>query len=115
LSKPTPTPTEAPTPTPTPREVSKSDLSVEIQNGTGTPGQAATVKGLLEGIEYSNITTGNADNTDHTETEVIFSSRVSSSQQQEVKDILLKSFEAVTTSVDKSASTDIVITTGTQK
>jgi hypothetical protein len=115
LSKPTPTPTEAPIPTPTPQAVAKSDLSVEVRNGTGTPGQAATVKGLMEGIEYENVTTGNADNTDHTQTEVVFSSKVSADQQKEIKDLLLKSFEAVTTSVENAATKDIVVTTGTEK
>jgi len=115
LSKPTPTPIVSPTPTPTPQVVAKSELSVEVQNGTGTPGQAATVKGLVEGIGYSKITTANADNTDHEQTEVVFSVRVDDKKQQEIKEVLLKSFSAVTTSVDKSATTDVVITTGTEK
>lgn len=115
FTKPTPTPVATATPTPTPQEVAKSELSVEVQNGTGTPGQAATVKGLMEGIEYSNITTGNADNTDHEQTEVVFSSKVDDKKQQEIKEVLLKSFSAVTTSLDKAATTDIVIVTGTEK
>ena len=115
LTKPTPTPIASPTPTPTPPVVAKSELSVEVQNGTGTPGQAATVKGLMEGIKYTSITTSNADNTDHEQTEVVFSGRVDDEKQQEIKEVLLKSFSAVTTSVDKSATNDIVITTGTEK
>ncbi len=115
FTKPTPTPVATPTATPIPQEVAKSELSVEVQNGTGTPGQAATVKGLMEGIEYSNITTGNADNTDHEQTEVVFSDKVDDKKQQEIKELLLKSFSAVTTSVDKSATTDIVIITGSEK
>ncbi len=115
LSKPTPTPTEAPTPTPTPQEVSKADLTVEVQNGTGTPGQAAKAKGLMEGLEYTKVTTANADSTTHDTTEVVFSSKVSESQQKEIKSLLLKSFKVVTTKVDPSAATDIVITTGTEK
>jgi len=115
LTKPTPTPTIAPLPTPTPQEVSKSDLSVEVKNGTGTPGQAGTVKSLMEEIGYSDITTGNADTTDYEQTEVVFSAKVSEADQKEVKETLLESFSAVTTSVDKSATSDIVITTGTEK
>lgn len=115
MAKPTPTPTEAPTPTPTPPAVAKSDLTVEVQNGTGTPGQAAKAKGLMEGLEYTKITTGNADTTDHETTEVVFSSKVSESQQKEIKDLLLKSFNVVTTKVNPSATTDILITTGTEK
>jgi len=115
ITKPTPTPIQAPSSTPTPVLVAKPDLSVEVQNGTGTPGQAATVKGLMEGLEYTDIETGNADNTDHEQTEVTFSGKVDANKQQEIKDILLKSFSAVTTSVDKSQVKDIVVITGTEK
>ena len=113
--QPTPTPTEAPTPTLVPKEVPKASLKVEVQNGTGTPGQAARAKGLMEGLEYSNVTTSNADNTDHKNTEVIFSQKVSDAQQKEIKELLLKSFSVVTTKVDQAATTDILITTGTEK
>ena len=95
----TPETSEAVTPTPTevPKEVAKTDLKVSIKNGTGTAGQAGRVKDLLSGIGYSAITTGNAESTDHDKTEIVFSSQVSTKQQQEIKDLLLTTFTAVTT------------------
>lgn len=117
ISKPTPTPTKEPTPTPTPQLVDKSKLSIEVINGTGTPGQAAMVKGLMEGIEYSDIKTSNAEDADQKQTKVVFSKKVDNKKQEEIKGLLLKSFSAVTTSTDSSgsASADITITTGTEK
>jgi hypothetical protein len=111
----TPTPQSSPTPTEAPEETAKSDLKVSVQNGTGTAGQAGKVKALLEGIEYTEIEIDNADSSDHEKTEVVFSSKVSEKQQQEIKDLLLESFSAVTTSIDPAASTDIVVITGAAK
>ncbi len=48
-------------------------------------------------------------------TEVVFSSKVSQKQQQEIKDLLLESFTAVTTSIDPAAIIDITVITGTVK
>lgn len=104
-----------PTPTEVPKETVKSDLKVSVQNGTGTAGQAGKVKALLEGIGYVSIDTGNADSSDHEKTEVVFSSKVSEKQQQEIKDLLLADFTAVTTSTDPTATIDITVITGTAK
>jgi len=111
----TPTPQISPTSTEAPKETAKSDLKASVQNGTGTAGQAGKVKALLEGIEYTEIEIDNADSSDHEKTEVVFSSKVSEKQQKEIKDLLLESFSAVTTSIDPAASTDIVVITGAAK
>jgi len=113
----TPSSTVSPTPVPTvsPQETVKSELTVVIKNGTGTAGQAGIVKTLLEGIEYSSIETENADSSDFEKTEVVFSDKVTKTQQQEIKDLLLQTFVAVITSIDPSASTDITVTTGVAK
>ena len=106
---PTPTPTEAP------EEVSKGDLAVVIENGTGTAGQAGKVKALVQSLDYINIETGNADSLDYEKTEVIFSGKVSQAQQKELKDLLLKSFTAVVASFDDASKTDVRIITGQEK
>ena len=107
-------PTETPTPIPQ-TEIAKSELKVEVQNGSGTAGQAGKVKAILEGIEYATIDTTNAESTDHTKTEVVFSDKVSSKQQQELKTLLLETFTAVSTKTDSQSEFDILIITGEEK
>ncbi len=48
-------------PTPTVSEVSKSDYTIKVLNGSGVGGQAAQVKTLLEEKGYSVSSIGNAD------------------------------------------------------
>lgn len=114
-TQPTTQETVTPTPTEVPKETAKTELTVRVENGTGTAGQAGTVKDLLSGLGYSAITTGNADSTEHDKTEIVFSSKVSTKQQLEIKDLLLTTFTAVTTSIDPAATIDITVTTGTVK
>jgi hypothetical protein len=73
MATPTPTPTTTPSPTPTP-DVSKLDrsaLSIQVLNGSGTPGLAGKVKALLEEKGYTVDNTGNADNYDYTSTQIL--------------------------------------------
>lgn len=101
------------TPTPTMEPIAKADLSIQVLNGTGTVGQAGQVKAALEDIEYVNVETGNADETDMTETTIVYSDRVSQEQLDEIKRILEKLFASVTTEkASADPEFDIVITTG---
>ncbi len=73
-SKPTPTPTKlpaTPTPesTPTP-DLDRSDLSMEVLNGSGAPGAAGDAEDFLVELGYENIEAGNADSYDYDQTEV---------------------------------------------
>lgn len=115
ISSVTPTPTQTATPTPTQIPVETSELTVEILNGTGTPGQAGRVKTAIMELEYSEIETGNAEMKDNEETIVTFSSRVSQNQQKELVSSLEEMFETVVTKVEKDQEVDIIITTGTEK
>ena len=69
---PTPTPTTAPKPkaTPTPK-ISRSDITVDILNGTGVAGMASSLQSELEDLEYQVTQIGNADNYDYEQTVVI--------------------------------------------
>lgn len=101
------------TPTPTVEPVAKADLSIQVLNGTGTVGQAGKVESALADIEYENVETGNAEDTNMTETTIVYSSRVSQEQLDEIETTLKELFETVTT--EKAATDpefDIVITTG---
>ena len=59
----------SPTASPTPG-LSRSDLTIQVLNGSGTAGVAGTVKTYLEGLGYQDIDTGNADSYDYTDTEI---------------------------------------------
>jgi hypothetical protein len=66
----------SPTPTPTPIDINKSEVKIELLNGTGIPGEASLVQSELEELGYDNIEVGNADDQDNDETVVTFSSEL---------------------------------------
>lgn len=80
VETPTPeeSPTEAPTATPTGTKTTpaptlsggldRSDLSIEIQNGSGVAGAATKMSDKLKALGYDISSTGNADNFDYAET-----------------------------------------------
>lgn len=115
VAKQAPVSVTTPSPSEVPKEISKSELKVVIENGTGTAGQAGEVKALFEELDYTIIETSNAELSDHEKTEVVFSSKVSKLQQQEIKDLLLENFTAVTSNIDPTAVADIVVITGVAK
>lgn len=110
-STPTPMPTSTPTPTP---EFDKGQLSIQVLNGTGTPGQAGDVKETMNALGYTEVETGNAESSENSTTTVVFSKKVPKSAQEEIVAELEKTFADVSSSQDGSES-DIVITTGEEK
>jgi hypothetical protein len=68
---PSPEPTEAP-PTPTP--VDRSAITIEVLNGAGISGAAGTTADTLAAMGYTIADTGNAANSNYTETEIYLSS-----------------------------------------
>jgi len=60
-------PTQAPTPTPP----AKSDIKIEVLNGSGVAGAAGKVKTYLEEKGYTVTNTGNADKSSYTTTQLI--------------------------------------------
>lgn len=70
LSKSTPTPTAAATPTPTPSSAVRSDITVQVLNGGGTPGSAGKAKAFLEKIGYTVANTGNTEEYTYKKTEI---------------------------------------------
>lgn len=111
---PTPAPTEAPTPTPTVAPKEKGLLKVHVLNGSGVVGQAGQVKSSIVSLGFasSNITTDNADSTDHQGTTVEFGSVVSQSDRDDVIKTLKKTFTDVEQKDTSSSDYDIIITTG---
>lgn len=58
-------PTQAPTATPTPVEFNRSELSVNVLNGSGVGGAAGKMQTLLEDLGYEDIEVGNAETSDY--------------------------------------------------
>ena len=106
--------TAAPTPTPIVETVAKDELTVQILNGTGTPGQAGQVESLLTENDFTKIEVGNASQQGNQVTEVVVSKRVSEEIQSELIEILEEDFSKVElASSNEESEYDIVITTGT--
>lgn len=71
-SMPTKTPTPRPTSNPLDKEtgLNRSQISVDIKNGSGTAGAASKMADTLRGFGYSIAGTGNADNYDYEKTTI---------------------------------------------
>ncbi|MFA5136165.1 MAG: LytR C-terminal domain-containing protein [Patescibacteria group bacterium] len=104
-----PTPTEKP-------QIEKSSVTIQVLNGTGTPGQAGIVVDALEeaGYDTDNIKSGNADEYDYTETTI--SARSGFDEiVDDIRDTLEPTFENITfdsSELDDESEFDIVIVTG---
>lgn len=91
----------------------KRQMAIEVINGTGKAGQAGKVKSMLEGLDFGDITTGNAQDSNNTVTKVEFASDVSSDVVSEIKKELSTTFERVESSEQPAASSyKIIIITG---
>lgn len=108
---PTVTPTSTPTPTPTP-SFKKSELKIQVLNGSGTAGKASELKTILSKKGYQEIITGNADSYDYTLTEI----QVKKSKSQAatmIKEDLKDYFSAFKETVlDEKETADVVIIFG---
>lgn len=101
-------PTDEPTPTPVSSVdratgLDRADLSVIVQNGSGTAGAAGEAAELLRDLGYNVVSTGNADNFDYEDVTI----RVKSSQKNYLsllnKD-LSSEYTVAATSSDLSAT-----------
>lgn len=104
--------TPEPVATATSEPADKADLTVEVLNGTGVPGEAGYLQGKLKELGFENIEVGNADSTDNTDTTVTFSKSLSQSVQDEVKKELEGIYKKVVVKTSSTQDSDIVIITG---
>lgn len=105
--------TMAPTATPTPViMLKKEEIKIQVQNGTGSYGQAKVAKDLLTPLDYSPIDTANAETADAVATTVLFSSKVAKEQRDEIVKALQKKFAEVTAKDGDTGNYDVVIITG---
>jgi hypothetical protein len=104
-----------PEPTETPMPVNKEEISIQILNGTGIPGEATYLQGQLRDLGFTEIEVGNADKQDYEDTQVTYSSDVSSEAMDELTSELESIFQNVDTSRGSVGSYDIQIITGLRK
>lgn len=114
-----PTPTiaaaEYTTPVPTEQEIDRSDVNIRVLNGSGISGAAGDLKEVLEGLGYSEVTTGNASDQDYTDTEVTFSSDINQAVKTEIVDELEGIYQDVNVKSGDAGEYDVEIITGYPK
>lgn len=104
--------TSTPVATASSAPVKKDTVSIEIQNGTGITGEAKLLQDKLKALGYVEITVGNADTTDNTETTVSFKKTLSQSVQDELKKELESFYKTVNIKISTIQKTDVVVVTG---
>ncbi len=113
--KPVVTETKEVSPTPRP-VIDKKTVKIQVQNGTGTPGQAGLVVKALTGAGYvsDNIKTGNAEKFDNLTTSITAKENYDEIIK-DIEDSLKSTFEKITVVSPNLGSTsefDVVIVTG---
>jgi len=121
-AEPTTTPqvTETPQATATPTAEEKLDLTkykVSVLNGSGIPGEANVVKGLLTKAGFKNIDGGNAASYDYKDTEVSLKGNLPSGVYGAVETALSSTYTVSKsdTSLKDSSTYDVVIIVGVKK
>ncbi len=105
-------PETTPVPTKSPEPINRETISIEVLNGTGISGEAKLLSDKLKALGYSDITSGNAETSDNTDTTVTFSKTLSQSVQDEIKKELDSFYKTVNVKTSSTQKSDIVIITG---
>lgn len=112
VSEPTPTPESTSSPTPVPEETTGiNELSVQVLNGSGVSGAAASVRDLLAN-DFDEIEVGNADSSNNIETTVQMKEDTPDDAFSAIDDSLAD-YEVVRgDNLDDESEYDIVVTVG---
>lgn len=117
---PEPTPTSGmtetiePTATPAPGITDKSEVKIQILNGSGVVGQAGKIATALEKEDFKTPETANYDGDKQSDTTVSYTAAVDKSLVDEVVTVLKKTFTTVNATVSATLTDfDIQIVTGT--
>lgn len=121
-TQPTPSQESVTTPSPatesaTPSEIKFSNYTVQIQNGSGIPGEAGKVKELLVSAKFKKIDTGNASSYDYKDTEVELKDGVPSAVYDKIENLLKNTYTVVKSSeaVKDASAYDAIIVVGVRK
>ena len=104
--------TAEPAATPT---IKRSDVKIEILNGTGISGEAAILKVKLTNLGYSNFEVGNSTRQDNLTTEVSFAASVPAEVKDEIEKELRSTYQSVKVGGSVSGETDIRVVTGLRR
>lgn len=118
FSAPSPIPSFEPSPEPdsSPTSADKSEISIEILNGTGVAGEASYLQGQLKNLGYEKITAANASTQDETATTITFAKNVPTAIKSEIETKLKSIYSEVKVSNSSTLSgVDIRILTGPRK
>lgn len=94
--------------------VDKSNIKIQVLNGTGISGEAAYLKTQLINLGYKNVEVGNSAST-VTATAATFSSTLDARVVTEITQKLSSIYQTVTTSTSASKTFDVIIVTGLRK
>jgi len=93
----------------------KEKIKIQILNGSGVIGQAASLADSLKNLGYLNFTLGNSQTQDNNETVAIFNSDLPSEMRNGIHQVLQQKFSSVNVKDSQNPEFDISITTGTLK
>ena len=107
------TPTKTPTKTPVSTNTSNSDVSINVQNGSGEAGVAGTAADVLKSAGFTISSTGNADNFDYQDVTI----QIKNSEKAALADIeeaLSADYTVGNTSTDlpENTSYDVLVIVG---
>lgn len=112
--KPTPTPMPTTVPTPSAAALNKTDITIRIVNGGGTPGAGSKMKTFLEGKGYIVASVGNAEEYTYTET-VITAKADKTAYVTHLTDDLKSDYSLGTSTgsaIEADAAYDVLVTVG---
>lgn len=99
-------------PSPTPAKVDLSQYTVKVLNGSGVSGEAARVKTKLTAAGFNVISTGNADASNYTKTEITIKKTVSKDALAKLQTELEKTYKVSTATATSTQTADIVVIIG---
>jgi hypothetical protein len=101
------------TPTPTPEEIDLSKYTLQIQNGSGTAGQAGAVDELLQAEGFAEAETANADSYDYEDTEVQLKAGTPKAVYSAIERALNSDYTVVSAdTLEENSDFDVVIVVG---
>ncbi len=101
-----------PTATSTPKAIVRSGVDIEVQNGTGIPGEAAYLESQLKVLGYTSIKVGNASGQNQTTTKVTFAKSLSIEVVNELTAKLKSLYKTVEVSTSSTMTNDVLVVTG---